>query len=114
MVGMNNTEVEIKFPLLNHKELIAKLNRLAKVKEKDEFQRDTYYVPPDRDFLSAKPVVEWLRIRETNNSSTINYKDWQHKKNDQKTVFCKEYEAGLNNPESMKKIFQYLNFIEVT
>ena len=48
------TEIELKFPLLNPEELVQKLNKIAKPKQKNMFQKDTYYVPAHRNFITEE------------------------------------------------------------
>lgn len=74
-------EIEAKFELLNVKELLKKLEELekdnnAKLVEKDEMQKDTYFTPNDRNFLDKRPVAEWLRTREEKGKYSITYKNW--------------------------------------
>ena len=109
---MKDIEVELKFPLLNALAVIRKLNKLAKVKRKKEYQKDTYFIPKHRNFLKVKPILEWLRIRESKNSSSINYKNW-HQDKDRKSVWCDEYESQVKDIESLKKIFQALDIKEI-
>lgn len=101
------TEVELKFPLLNSKELVEKLNKIAKPTKQEIFQKDTYYVPAHRNFLDQKKVTEWLRIRETKNKITLNYKNWYGK------VHCDEFETIIEDIFALKKIFESLDFKEI-
>ena len=59
-----DVEIEIKLPLNNPKTVKKFLNKQAKIISKNVFQKDTYFVPPHRDFLNAKYPFEWLRLRE--------------------------------------------------
>ena len=52
------TEIEMKFPLLNPEELIQKLNKIAKIKEQNLSQKDIYYIPAHRNFITAKKIRE--------------------------------------------------------
>jgi len=67
---------------------------------------------PHRNFLAKKPISEWLRLRETDNGFSLNYKNW-HNKDGQNTVSCDEFETGIENVEALKKIFEQLNFKEI-
>ncbi len=112
MGNLKHIEVELKFPLLNHKELIEKLNSIAKLEKQGDFQKDTYYNPAHRNFLGNKPVSEWLRLRESKKGFTLNYKKW-HNEDGNKTVFCDEFETKIENIEAFKKLFESLNFKEL-
>lgn len=105
---MKFIEVELKFPLLNVAHAIETLDRVAK-KEKVQHQVDTYYNHPQRDFLTADPVKEWLRIRETGKTTLINYKNWHHTK-EQHGISCDEYETVVENADTLKEIFVKLQF----
>lgn len=108
-----NIEIEMKFPLKNSFTLVKKLNKLAKADKKDFYQKDIYYIPAHRNFLKQKGGVnEWLRIRETNRSFSINYKNW-HRYKDGKTYHCDEYESVIENGDALKRIFKSLNFEKV-
>lgn len=112
MPNLKNIEVELKFPLCNHEELIKQLNSIAESKREEDQQRDTYYIPPHKNFLEKKPISEWLRIRETKNKSTINYKNW-HNSEDKKAVSCDEFETSLKDAAALKNIFKNLDFKEI-
>lgn len=64
---MEKVEIELKFPLENAEELIEELRKISE--PKGEYQKDTYFIPPHRDFLNQNPISEWLRIRETKKRS---------------------------------------------
>lgn len=112
MNELKHVEVELKFPLLNGKELAEKLKTTAKPEKQGDFQKDTYYNPPHRNFLEKKPVSEWLRLRESKKGYNLNYKKW-HNSDGNKTVSCDEFETKIENIESLKKIFTSLNFKEL-
>jgi len=107
---MNNKyiEVELKFPLLNPEQLIQKLNKIAKSKQQKIFQKDTYYIPAHRNFLAKEKVIEWLRIRETNDKITLNYKNWYPD-----GLHCKEFETKIEDITALKNIFESLDFKEI-
>jgi len=107
---MNNkyTEVELRFPLLNPEQLIQRLNKIAKPQKQKVFQKDIYFVPVHRNFLDREYVNEWLRIRETKNRTTLNYKNWYPDK-----ICCDEFETEIEDIIALKKIFESLNFKEI-
>ena len=109
--SMKNIEIELKFPLLNPKELTEKLKSIAKLKKENDFQKDTYYNPAHRNFLNKKPISEWLRLRETGKSFFINYKNWHNEEN--VAISCDEYETKIEDVEVLKNILESLNFKEI-
>lgn len=104
-------EIELKFPLRNPEELIAELNEKAKLIAKDIFQKDTYFVPPHRNFLENKYPYEWLRLRETNKGASLDYKHF-YPENTEKTDYCDEFQSEVNNVNAIRKIFKSLDFKE--
>lgn len=112
MDNLKNIEVELKFPLENYEELKKQLNSIAKPEKQNDYQKDTYYIPPHRNFIREKPISEWLRIRETKNKHSINYKNW-HYKDGQETNSCDEFETNIEDIDSLKKIFENLDIKEI-
>jgi len=108
---MKEIEVEIKFPLKNPRPIITFLDRSGEFKGED-YQKDTYFVPPTKNFLGKSPVAEWLRIREGKGKPNINYKNWDREKHNSWSV-CDEYEVMMDDAEAMKKIFAGLSFKEI-
>ncbi len=111
-MDMKHVEIELKFPLLNHKELKEKLDSIAKPGKQNDVQKDVYFNPPHRDFLSKKLVSEWLRLRESKKGSSLNYKNW-HKEIDPKSVSCDEFETKIDNTVSLRKLLESLDFREL-
>lgn len=107
-----NIEIELKFPLNNPERIIEFLNKFAKQEKKDISQKDTYYNAPHRDFVKVKYPFEWLRIRETPKGFSLDYKHF-HPENVKVTDYCDEFETKIENAESLKKIFENLNFKEL-
>lgn len=107
-----NIEIELKFPLNNILALTKKLNLKAKQVEKNNYQKDSYYIPPHRDFLAKKPVSEWLRIRHTKKDVFLAYKKW-HNQNNQKALSCYEIETKISDNDALKKILESLNFKKI-
>lgn len=115
---MKTIEIEAKYELLNDentkKRLVERLNEEGKKISDNQFQKDTYYVPKHNNFLNETPISKWLRVRETENNASVNYKDWSSKetgKNNQ--ITCKELETTILEPEIMHKIFLELEFKEI-
>ncbi len=104
-------EIEIKLPLKNPEDVKRFLNKNAKLVSKDVFQKDTYFVPIQRDFLDVKFPFEWLRLRESQKGFFVNYKHF-YPENARKTDYCDEFESKVGNVEAMKKIFHSLDMKE--
>ncbi len=112
MDTLKQVEIELKFPLLNSKELAETLHRIAKLKKQGDLQKDTYYTPAHRDFVKQKPISEWLRLRESKKGCSLNYKKW-HTTEGEKTVSCDEYETKIDNILSLTKLLKNLDFKEL-
>jgi len=111
-------EIEAKFELLNVKELLKILERLekdnnAKLVEKDEMQKDTYFTPNDRNFLDKRPVAEWLRTREENRKYSITYKNWAKEDGENAKFKCREVEINVDDIEAIREIFDVLKAKEL-
>lgn len=106
-------EVEAKYQLLNFEEVIEHLKEMELHQiDNSEYQKDTYYNSPVRDFLENEIVSEWLRIRETKEACTLNYKLWLPigaKIQNQ----CREFEIEISDVYAMKQILSHLSFEEI-
>lgn len=100
-------EIEIQVQIENNKDLLKFLKRHAKFIGRER-QIDTYYTPAHRNFLSVKPINEWLRLRNASGKYSINYKYWYYDKNG-KSDYCDEFETEIGNIESLEKILSALN-----
>jgi len=105
---MSDREIEIQVKIENSTNLLSFLDSDAQF-QKESHQVDTYYCPSHRDFLSVRPVKEWLRLRDSNGKYTINYKDWQYGP-DGKSHYCNEYETPVESLEQLQKILGALDF----
>jgi adenylate cyclase class 2 len=112
MVPHSSKEIELKFPLLEIGGLVERLDSVAKRIRFKESQKDTYYIPPHRNFLEAKPVSEWLRLRETAKGASLNYKNW-HNHQGAKAISCDEFETMVENTEAIRFILGSLDFREI-
>ena len=111
-------EIEAKFELLNVKELLKILERLekynnAKLVEKDEMQKDTYFTPNDRNFLDKRPVAEWLRTREEKGQYSITYKNWAKEDGEKAKFKCREVETNVDDIDAIREIFDVLKVREL-
>jgi predicted adenylyl cyclase CyaB len=104
-------EIELKFLLENPEETINQLNKISK-QIKESHQKDIYFIPPHRDFIKQIPVSEWLRLRETENKSSINYKRW-HNTKEKKAISCDEFETEISDINDLKNILKSLDFKEI-
>lgn len=105
---MNDIEIEIQVNVANLKPLMAFLKKNAKFKVKTH-QVDEYFTPNHRNFLSVRPIAEWLRLRDANGHYSINYKKWYFDKNG-RSYHCDEFESKVEDFKQIKKIFNALNF----
>jgi len=103
-------EVEIKVPLEKEAffNLKVKLREICKF-EKASQQSDAYFSPAHRDFVEPEFPFEWLSIRKRAGKTILNYKHF-HPENVEVTTHCDEFEAVIENPEQLEKIFSSLNF----
>jgi adenylate cyclase class 2 len=106
-MASNDTEIEIKVKIENVESLVSFLNKNAEFKS-EERQIDEYFTPIHRNFLSIRPVKEWLRLRNENNRYSINYKNWHFDENG-KTSNCDEFETPVKDIEQMRKLFTTLD-----
>lgn len=108
----SDVEIEIKFPLQNANDVVGFLNKKAKAGLQNIYQKDTYYSPSHRNFIGYKYPYEWLRLRESAKGASLDYKHF-HPENVRKTDYCDEFQTGISNAETLKKILLSLNFKEV-
>ena len=99
----NNIEIEIQVNVENLKPLIRFLKSNA-VFQAEKHQVDEYFSPIHKDFLSVRPVSEWLRLRSASGLFSINYKNWHHEK-DNKSYYCDEFETKIENTEVTKGFY---------
>jgi adenylate cyclase class 2 len=105
---MNNIEIEIQVNVEKIKPLITFLKKNGKFK-KEVFQVDEYFSPIHRNFIGARPVKEWLRLRDSHGKHFINYKNWYFDK-EGKSYHCDEYETKIDDLTQLRKILEVLNF----
>lgn len=100
-------EIEIKFALKNPEETMLFLENNATLL-KESFQKDTYFLPPHKNYIQKTPITEWLRIRESDKWNSINYKNRAIKAGVSEN-YCDEYEINIDKAEDAKKIFGVLD-----
>lgn len=106
---MHDTEIELQFNVEFSKPLVEFLKKNATFQYKTH-QFDEYFSPPHRDFLSVRPVKEWLRLRNAAGKHSINYKDWKYEPDGTTSYYCDEFETKIEDLEKIKKILKALNF----
>lgn len=107
-------EIEAKFSIPNKEKTLDILEKCAQKIEVNNYQKDIYYTPTHKDFLSVNPICEWLRIRKTKDDATINYKNWSnHDNNGNNKISCKEIEVGIDDYDGMIEMLNFLNFKEI-
>lgn len=110
---MKNIEIELKYRLNSDVAVLReKLASLGHVETRSR-QKDTYYNAPHRDFLAGKPAVsEWLRVREEENTASINFKRW-HPLDAVDKTHCDEYESQIGDPEAVTLLLKSLDCKEL-
>jgi adenylate cyclase class 2 len=100
---MKDIEIEVQLRVSKTDKLVAFLEKEAEFTG-ESYQKDEYLVPPHRDFVATKPVKEWLRVRESDKKSSVNYKNWHYDESGRST-HCDEYETPIEDVDQMRKIF---------
>ncbi len=104
----DNIEIEIKVKV----EQIEKLQQFLQEQAQfhgDKHQIDEYFTPETGDFMSVRPVNEWLRLRDADGQCTINYKLW-HRDKTGKSEYCDEIETSVGDLAQARKILNHLHF----
>jgi adenylate cyclase, class 2 len=112
MGNPGDREIEIQVQIEKSKDLKSFLKKNAKFIG-EEHQVDKYFSPKHRDFLKVRPIVEWLRLRESSGKLSINYKNW-HVDKSGRTHFCDEYETLIGSIDQLEKIFAPLDIKQIT
>tara|TARA_Y100000310_G_C20571624_1_gene758338 strand:- start:323 stop:889 length:567 start_codon:yes stop_codon:yes gene_type:complete len=107
----NHIEIEVKFPLKNKATVINFLNQHAKQKAIQTLQKDTYFTPAHKNFLSTQFPYEWLRLRESEKELVLNYKHF-YPENEKDSDYCDEFETKIEDPV-IRKILTSLQFKEL-
>lgn len=102
-------EVEQKFPLYNVDIVVKALLKVnAKQVVCTEKQFDTYYMPSHKNYFETNIVSEWLRVRETDSKSSVNYKCWLPLGADIQT-HCDEFQTSVADVSAIQNIFEALD-----
>ena len=101
-------EIEIKVRVSDSAELVRFLNAEAEFTG-EQHQMDEYFTPPDRNFTAVRPVNEWLRLRTTDQGSSINYKLWHRDERDA-SQYADESESAIGDVAALGEILLALKF----
>lgn len=104
----NNIEIEIKVKVERIEKLQQFLQEHAQFRG-EKHQIDEYFTPETGDFMTVRPVNEWLRLRDANGTCTINYKLW-HRDHTGKSEYCDEIETSVGELAQAQKILKALHF----
>ncbi|MCX6822892.1 MAG: class IV adenylate cyclase [candidate division SR1 bacterium] len=108
MDSAKHLEIELKFTLKNPNETLEFLRQHGEF-IKESFQKDTYFLPPNQNFLAEKPTItKWLRVRASDKGNSITYKDWSIIDGVNQDC-CSEYEIHIDSVESAMKLFGVLD-----
>ena len=100
------TEIKIKIDKSKYQSLITFLDINAEfINESNHL--DVYYEPAHRSFTNQEVIKEWLRIGKRGNKNILTYKNWYD-------VHCDEYEVEIDDIDKMYKIFDVLNFKQIS
>ena len=106
-MAYRDIEVEIKVKV-EHTESLRRLLTQKATHSATSHQIDTYFSPPHRDFLVARPAKEWLRLREDGDGYSFTYKNWHYATNG-KSNYCDEFEVSVDDAVRLRKILDALN-----
>lgn len=109
---LKHIEVEQKYQLPDPAILKERLQKEGANRLGFQHQRDVYYNAPHRNFLATPNISEWLRLREEDGSSSINYKRWLPIEAKVKT-HCDEFESTISDREALRKLLEALNFTKL-
>ena len=114
---MKHIEVEVKYSLPDPAGLIQRLTELDAVALGEHRQVDTYFNAPDRDFLAAEIVSEWLRLRSESGYGTpartsVNFKRWLPLGSLEPT-HCDEFESAVSDVDALRKLLEALGCTEM-
>jgi adenylate cyclase class 2 len=114
---VKHTEVEVKYSLPDPAVLVERLTELDAIPLGEHRQVDTYFNAPDRDFLAAEIVSEWLRLRTETGHGTparasVNFKRWLPPGSPEPT-HCDEFESAVSDVDAVRKLLEALGCTEM-
>ena len=98
---MQDKEIEIQVRIQNSETLKTFLEKEADFISENR-QIDEYFTPAHKNFVAAKPIEEWFRIRDEKGKYTINYKKWIYENGI--GIYADEYETEIGDKETGRKI----------
>jgi adenylate cyclase class 2 len=104
---MKETEIELQAKVENTAPLLSLLEKEGQFQSETR-QVDEYFTPSHRDFLVKRPIEEWLRLRNSGGTYSLNYKKW-HFDSEGRGLYADEYETKLENIEMARKAFAALD-----
>lgn len=112
-MAFDNKEIEIKIAVdaVSFVRIQTWLDGNA-TKQSTKRQLDTYYTPPDRDFMAEEYPFEWLSIRRRGEKALINYKHF-YPEHEKIHTYGDEFETVIEDPDKMTAIFQSLHMREL-
>ena len=109
---MQNSEIELKFPVPDPEALQARLSQLGfHLVTPRTFEHNTLYDTPNRDLRALKQI---LRLRQYGSLSTLTHKRLPDQQDPVDTTRYKirvETETTLAEPEAMAEIFKQLGYL---
>lgn len=109
-MASDNIEIEIRIRLDGQKtaQVREKLNEVAKF-IKSSSQKDEYFAPVHRNFITPKFPSEWLSVRNRNGKTILNYKHF-YPEGVEITTHCNEFETEVKDEKSLRLILGSLDF----
>lgn len=104
---MQDKEIEIQVRI-QHSETLKKFLEQEANFISENRQIDEYFTPAHKNFVAAKPIEEWFRMRDEKGKYTINYKKWIYENGI--SIYADEYETEIGDKETGRKIFIALDF----
>lgn len=103
---MKDIEIEIQAKIEKSDGLKKFLEKESKFVSENR-QIDEYFTPAHRNFLEAKPIEEWFRLRDEGGHFTMNYKKWHYENGIGQ--YADEYEIEISDKETAQKICSALD-----
>lgn len=102
-------EIEIQAIIKNPEEVEEKLKKIGNF-VKTRKQIDKYFVPPQRDFFTKEPPIEYLRVRYEEDKNHLNYSFLHFGENGWLRA-TDEYETLIDKPEIVEEVFKKIGLI---
>ena len=106
-MATGNIEIEIKVRVEDEHTLVNFLEKQGTF-HGEHHQVDEYYMPAHKDYLAVRPANEWLRLRTSDGTASIAYKNW-HRNSNGTSSYCDEIETGVESFDQLGKIFDAID-----